>query len=75
MKIMTGMVKSVSSDRTVVVKVDHKWKHPLYKKYVKRSKTYASDVQDMALTIGDTVVIQECRPISKNKHFKVIEKK
>lgn len=71
---MNGIIKSVSSERTVVVKVDHKWKHPLYKKYVKRSKTYAVDVQDIKLEVGDRVTIQECRPISKNKHFKVTEK-
>ena len=72
--MMQGIVKSSPSAHTATVRVDRKWKHPLYKKYVKRSKTYACDVQEMELAVGDKVVIQECRPISKTKHFMVTEK-
>ncbi len=61
-------------DKTVVVFVTRFKKHPKYKKYIKRSKKYKVHDEKNEYKKGDKVIIQECRPISKDKHFKVIEK-
>ncbi len=55
--------------------VTRRWQHPLYKKYVKRTKNYACHVEaGLKLEEGDVVAIQECRPLSKTKKFKVLNK-
>lgn len=72
MKVMQGTVVSAKNDKTVIVSVTRKWQHPLYKKFVKRTKHYACHVEGMKLVEGDMVTIQECRPISKTKKFKVM---
>lgn len=59
---------------TARVKVERSWQHPLYKKYVKRSKNYACHYENMELELGDEVVIAETRPISKTKKHKIVEK-
>ena len=74
MKVMQGTVKSAKTQNTVTVTVVSRWQHPLYKKYVKRSKNYACHVEGMIVQEGDTVTIQECRPMSKTKRFKVTGK-
>ena len=74
MKVLQGIVTSAKNAKTVTVEVTRKWQHPLYKKYVKRTKSYACHVEEMKLGEGDVVTIQECRPISKTKKFKVIAK-
>ncbi|MBD3249981.1 MAG: 30S ribosomal protein S17 [Candidatus Pacebacteria bacterium] len=74
MKTLTGIVVSLKNDKTASVLVTRRWQHPLYKKYVKRSKKYACHYQDLKLEEGDRVKIEECRPISKTKHFKVVSK-
>ena len=74
MKVLQGVVTSAKNANTVTVEVTRKWQHPLYKKYVKRTKKYACHVVEMKLQTGDVVDIQECRPISKTKHFQVIAK-
>lgn len=74
MKTLTGIVTSTARDKTVTVTVVRLWQHPLYKKYVNRSKKYACHVEDLKLEEGDKVLIQECKPISKTKFFKVIKK-
>ena len=61
-------------DKTVTVQVERRFKHPLYKKFIRRSKKYAAHDETNALEIGDMVRIRECRPISKSKRFEVIEK-
>ncbi len=73
MKTFTGTVVSLANEKTASVKVERNWKHPLYQKIVKRSKKYPCHVENLELEIGNTVVIQECRPVSKTKHFKVVE--
>jgi len=71
-KIMTGIVVSTKMQETVVVKVDRLWRHPIYKKAVKRSKKYL--VQDsIGVKEGDTVKIEQTRPLSKRKCWKVLE--
>ena len=66
-RILTGVVTSNKSDKTITVKIERKVKHPLYGKVVKRaSKVHAHDENNSA-SIGDIVSVKECRPISKTK--------
>lgn len=74
MKTFQGIVTSAKALNTVTVTVTSRWQHPLYKKYVKRTKNYACHVEDMEVKEGDTVTIQECRPMSRTKRFKVTAK-
>lgn len=74
MKTLQGTITSLKTANTARVKVERSWQHPLYKKYVKRSKNYACHYENMELHEGDTVTIEECRPISKTKSFKITEK-
>jgi small subunit ribosomal protein S17 len=74
MKVIQGTVTSAKTPQTVIVTVTRKWQHPLYKKYVKRTKKYACHVEGMEINEGDKVTIQECRPMSRTKRFKVTAK-
>ncbi len=72
-KQFEGVVISDKMDKTVVVRIDHRVLHPIYKKYVKRSVRYkAHDAQNQC-RIGDRVRIEETRPLSKEKRWKVVE--
>ncbi len=71
---LQGKVVSLKSAKTATVLVEGQWMHPLYKKYVKRSKKYSCHVEGLELELGDEVIIGETRPISKTKRFKVVEK-
>jgi len=73
-KILTGTVLSTKMQKTVVVKVERKFRHPLYEKVITSHKKYKAHNEDFDLKEGDLVKIVETRPISKDKHFKVIEK-
>ena len=70
MKTLTGIVTSSKTPLTVTVKVSKLWQHPIYGKRVKRSKNFLVH-NDIGAKEGDSVVIGESRPISKNKHFKI----
>jgi small subunit ribosomal protein S17 len=71
-RVLQGVVVSDKSDKTVVVRVDRRVMHPLYKKYIRRSsKMHAHDAENRH-KIGDTVRIRECRPLSKLKRWEVI---
>ena len=73
-RILTGTVVSDKNDKTVVVLVERKVKHPLYGKIIRRSKKYhAHDEANTAVT-GEVVRIEECAPISKNKSWKLVER-
>ena len=72
-RILTGTVTSDKTDKTVTVKVERKVKHPLYGKIMRRSKKYHAHDEDNAFKMGDTVRIEETKPISKTKTWKVIE--
>jgi small subunit ribosomal protein S17 len=73
-RILTGTVVSDKNDKTVVVLVERKVKHPLYGKIIRRSKKYhAHDAENTAKT-GEVVRIQECAPISKNKSWTLVER-
>jgi small subunit ribosomal protein S17 len=72
-KILEGVVVSNKMDRTVTVEVERKFRHPLYKKVVIRStKFYAHDESD-AIEMGKRVRIEETRPLSKLKRWRVVE--
>lgn len=73
-KILTGYVVSDKMQNTVVVEVTRKVRHPLYNKSVKVSKKYKADSNDIGAVFGDLVQIEETRPMSKDKYFKVIAK-
>ena len=71
-RILTGKVTSNKSDKTITVVVKRKIMHPMYKKFVTKSKKVAAHDSQNKFTVGDVVSIQECAPISKNKRFEVL---
>ena len=72
-RTLSGKVTSDRMSKTVTVLVERKLKHPLYGKYIVRSKKYHAHVEENGLYgIGDSVIIEECKPISKTKAWKVI---
>jgi len=71
-RILQGVVVSDKQNKTVVVKVERKIKHPLYGKFIRKSKKYSAHDEGNAFKAGDSVRIQECRPISKNKTWEVV---
>lgn len=74
MRIFEGKVVSLKMQNTAVVEVLRRVPHPLYKKMLKRNKKHKADTAGISLSLGDKVKIVEVRPISKDKHFKVLEK-
>ena len=73
-RILTGTIVSDKGDKTVVVKVERKVKHPLYGKIIRLSKKYHAHDEDNSFKAGETVRIEETRPISKLKTWKVLDK-
>jgi len=73
-KTFTGTVVSTKMQKTVVVKIERKFRHPLYQKVITRHKNLKAHNELENVTAGDTVVIEETSPISKDKRFRVIEK-
>ena len=73
-KILTGKVKLTKMPKTVIVIVERKYRHPLYKKVILRSKKYKVHNEKIDLDNGDIVDINETKPISKEKHFIVVKK-
>ncbi|MCG8491448.1 MAG: 30S ribosomal protein S17 [Sneathiellales bacterium] len=71
-RILQGTVQSDKNDQTVVVLVERQVMHPLYKKYIGRSKKYHAHDEKNQFKVGDTVRIQECRPYSKLKRWEVL---
>ena len=72
-KTLTGTVVSDKMNKTAVVLLEKKVKHPKYGKYVKKSTKYKVHDQDNICKTGDIVTITEVRPISKNKSWKLVE--
>lgn len=72
MKTITGKVTSDKSLKTVSVEVTRLWKHPIYNKRVKRTKTYLAH-NEIGAKAGEKVIISQTRPISKRKHFEVTQ--
>lgn len=74
MKQIIGTVTSTKATNTAIVQVTRRWKHPVYGKIVNRKKNFHCHVEGVEIAEGDTVVIEECKPVSKTKHFRVIKK-
>ncbi len=71
-RILEGDVVSDKMDKTVTVLIERRFRHPVYKKYVKRTDKYAAHDENNSFKVGDRVQIEECRPISKRKTWTVI---
>ena len=70
-KQLIGVVTSDKMDKTVVVKVERRYRHPLYKKVVTSAKKYMAHDEENACRVGDTVRIVESRPLSRQKRWTV----
>ena len=72
-RVLSGVVTSDKADKTITVRIERKVKHPLYGKVMKRAtKVHAHDENNSAST-GDVVTVKECRPISKNKTWVLVQ--
>ena len=71
-RILQGLVVSDKQDKTVTVLVERRVMHPIYKKYVRKSKKYAAHDETNCVKEGAIIRIRECRPISKRKTWEVI---
>ena len=72
-KILKGIVKSTKSNKTIVVEVTRKFKHPFYEKIIKRSKKYHAHDETNKYKEGESVSIVECKPFSKKKTWQVVK--
>ena len=70
-RVLQGVVVSNTGDKTVVVRVERRVRHPLYGKIIRRSKKYHAHDPENAHDVGDVVRIQECKPVSKLKSWEV----
>jgi small subunit ribosomal protein S17 len=71
-RILQGVVVSDKQDKTLVVKVERRFTHPLLKKTVRKTKNYHAHVENKTQKVGDTVLIEETRPISKLKRWIIV---
>ena len=71
-RILLGTVVGDRADKTVVVRVERRFRHPVYKKFVRKSKRYAAHDPENACRLGDSVRIRECRPLSRTKRWEVL---
>ena len=71
-RILQGIVVGDKADKTVSVQVERRVMHPLYKKFITRSKKYAAHDPTNQFKTGDAVYIRECRPLSKSKSWEVL---
>ncbi|MBN1562120.1 30S ribosomal protein S17 [candidate division KSB1 bacterium] len=72
-KVIQGVVSSDKMDKSRVVVVEHRVKHPLYKKFVKKTSKFMAHDEQNESHIGDVVRIMETRPLSKNKCWRLVE--
>lgn len=70
-KTLSGLVVSDKMDKTIVVQIDRMVMHPTYKKFVKQRVTYKAHDERNDAKVGDTVLIEECRPLSKQKRWRM----
>lgn len=71
-RVLQGTVVSDKADQTIVVRVERRVMHPIYKKFIRRSKKYMAHDAANRFKIGDTVRIEECRPLSARKRWQVL---
>jgi small subunit ribosomal protein S17 len=72
-KVRVGVVASAKMDKTITVLIERKLKHPIYGKFVKKSKKFFAHDEKNECNEGDTVKITETRPLSKNKSWRLVE--
>jgi small subunit ribosomal protein S17 len=72
-RVLQGTVVSDKNEKTVVVRVERRFTHPVLKKTIRRSKKYHAHDEANAHKVGDVVFIEETKPISKNKRWVVVE--
>jgi small subunit ribosomal protein S17 len=68
-----GLVVSNKMDKSIVVKIERRFKHPIYGKFVKKTNKFIAHDEKNECNIGDTVRIMETRPLSKNKNWRLVE--
>ncbi len=71
-RILQGTVVSDKGEKSIVVRVERRVMHPIYKKFIKRSKKFAAHDEQNQYKVGDSVRIEECAPISKRKSWTVV---
>ena len=72
-KVRQGVVVSTKMDKSILVRVERTFRHRLYKKVIKRSKKFIAHDQENTGQVGDMVRIMECRPLSRNKRWRLLE--
>ena len=72
-RVMQGVVISDKTDKTIIVKVERRYTHPLYRKVIRRSKKFHAHDPENSFKVGDIVRIRECAPISKLKRWVVLK--
>jgi len=72
-KIVVGVVTSSSMDKSITINVERRLRHPIYGKFVKRSKKFMAHDETNQCNVGDTVKITESRPLSKRKKWRLVE--
>jgi len=73
LKEQIGIVVSDKMEKTVVIKVESRYPHPIYSKTVVKTKKYLVHDEDQTCKIGDQILVQECRPLSKKKRWKLLK--
>lgn len=71
-RVMQGVVVSDKGDKTIIVRVERRVRHPIYKKFVKRSNKFAAHDAENHCKEGDLVRIRECKPLSRTKRWEVV---
>lgn len=71
-RVMQGVVVSDKGDKTIVVRIERRFAHPLLRKTIRKSKRYSAHDPENKFKVGDQVRIEECRPISKTKRWQVL---
>lgn len=71
-RVMQGVVVSDKGDKTIIVRVERRVRHPIYKKFVRRSNKFAAHDAENRFKEGDTVRIRECKPLSRTKRWEVV---
>lgn len=72
-KTMVGLIASDKMDKTVVVEVVRRMRHPVYHKYIQSRSRYKAHDEANSCKVGDRVLIEECRPMSREKRWRVVE--
>lgn len=71
-RVMQGVVVSDKGDKTVIVRVERRVRHPIYKKFVRRSNKFTAHDAENRFKEGDMVRIRECKPLSRTKRWEVV---